>query len=346
MVEDLLTNKWFSIVILIILIFTLLMYYNKPCTTPVTVQGFENLDLSTALPNITQYPFNDTKYAPYGRVNGRFDMMADQAMLAKMRSRGIEGGFLPSLDQRYVGRNGFNRGNIGMPDVIRWDGQIPDGWSNNRWGNNGWGNNGWGNNGWGYDGIETMDNLTDPSTIDLSNYVCYQKSQSKTLSDLQNSGMKMTPDQYNSLSSYVQQDSSSPTWDEIKAYLNDAKNKVQQTVSDYRNNNSGMTGGGMGNTGYTGMGGTGSGYTGSGDYVANGYDNNMQDYKPYYEAAKNDLSQLWTDITSGIMNNGTNAPMSGGSTVAPVIPATPVAPAVATARGVRRTNNPNGCSIM
>lgn len=364
MLDDILENKWFSIVILIILIITLFLYYNKKCytvartssnvTPGTTVQGFENLDLSTGLPEITQYPFASTRYAPYGRVNGPFDNDIDDMMKQKLAARGISGGFLPSISERYNGQ--WNRGRFGVPEAIQWNGQqnLYGGRSRDL------------REGFESDAAsgpvaepvmeepvpESIEGEISPAVLTPNDYVCYAKSGGMTLEDLRGTGKQLTPNQYAALytGGYV----STPRIDQAKQYYNEKKAQFQQAINNYRQNRTNNPGAyppGI----YPPVESSepvvqnpvsGNAYTPS-TYNANQYNPGATSYVPYYQPnstntntqvayndVTNDLENWWNDIKTSASNLAATASQRNGTapTRAPVYS--------------NPNSNPNGCSIM
>jgi len=215
---DLLTNQYFTLLILAILLIVLYMYYNYKC--PVTVEGLSNIDLSHTAQDITQYPFENTRYAPYGQVNGSFDNNVSQ----KLAERGYDPRYLlPSISDRYV--NEFKRGDSCMPDMI-----ANNGYSGQRRSRGPQGSRRGNMSIYDDNSIEAM------TSEDDSDYVCYKTTDGKTFASMGGSAMTpmpsvpAVPTSGASGSNPGLYNGNNMTWDDIENYIKQKTEYAKQAL--------------------------------------------------------------------------------------------------------------------
>jgi hypothetical protein len=223
------------------------MYYNYKC--PVTVEGLSNIDLSQTAQDITQYPFQNTRYAPYGQVNGRFDDMVSQ----KLAERGYDPkSMLPSVADRY--ENEFRRGDICMPEMIANNGYTGGYTGGSRNARNGMRNGNGGMNRGRYNnrrGSRTpemsiygsdlgrhqdasfhADSVEAMTSEDDSDYVCFKSSDGKSFSSMSgNTGSNDVamgaPASGTNTGLY---NGNGMSWDDIKNYIEQKTDDAKQAI--------------------------------------------------------------------------------------------------------------------
>lgn len=100
MLDNLLTNKYLMIALILILVYVLFIYSQKRSCG---VEGMENMDLTPLAQELTQRPWTDFPDGDnHGRVNTRFDKRADAYVKAKLLKNGYgKQNFLERSDQNF-----------------------------------------------------------------------------------------------------------------------------------------------------------------------------------------------------------------------------------------------------
>lgn len=97
MLDNLLTNKYMCLALILALLVVLYMYSQKgSCTT----EGMDNVDLTPLAQELSQPPWTDRAGADdHRRVDGRFSRYSDKYVAEKLAKNGNYAGFMKRSDQ-------------------------------------------------------------------------------------------------------------------------------------------------------------------------------------------------------------------------------------------------------
>lgn len=99
--DNLLTNKYFCIAILIALVVVIYLYSQSDYCS---MEGMQNVDLMPLGQELNQHPWtDDVGGSKYGRVNTEFDLSSDDYVKKKLKKNKYNvANFLPRLDTNYM----------------------------------------------------------------------------------------------------------------------------------------------------------------------------------------------------------------------------------------------------
>lgn len=97
MFEDLLSNRYFTIALIIALALFVYMYTQKE-----TCEGMRNVDLTPLAQELTEKPWVNRSAGDHKRVNNAFDRVADRYVKLKLKKNGYDyTDFLARSDERF-----------------------------------------------------------------------------------------------------------------------------------------------------------------------------------------------------------------------------------------------------
>lgn len=106
MFEELLSNRYFTIALIIALALFVYMYTQKE-----TCEGMRNVDLTPLAQELTEKPWVNRSTGDHKRVGNAFDRVADKYVKLKLKKNGYDyTDFLQRSDERFVeyDREGFD----------------------------------------------------------------------------------------------------------------------------------------------------------------------------------------------------------------------------------------------
>lgn len=98
MFEKLLTNKYFSMALIVVILLIVMMYIERNSR-----EGMQNVDLTPLAQELVEHPWANSKCGNYKEVNNDFDKYVNQYVINKLKNNGYKyTEFLGRTDQNYL----------------------------------------------------------------------------------------------------------------------------------------------------------------------------------------------------------------------------------------------------
>jgi hypothetical protein len=114
--DNLLTNKYFCLALIVIVLVLIYMWSTSSSCNVSTNERMNNVDLSSAAPNLSEKPYvddvSDDSMYPYKRYDNAFDRNADTYVQDRLKQEGYDrytNNFLVGTDKREAAYQKYNR---------------------------------------------------------------------------------------------------------------------------------------------------------------------------------------------------------------------------------------------